>query len=408
MTLVLFSAGCRPADSAGDESTSDKPRQKVLYVPAVQRQVTEAIELVGRSAAYQSVSIRSRVSGFLNEIHFQDGQLVNERDPLFTIEPDEYQAIYNQSLAKVEVAETRLELAKKIFARSEKLIASKAISKEEYEENQTRVAESQAMKQSAEADKTRVQLDLNYTQITSPLTGRVDRALLDKGNYVTGGLGGGTALTTVVQDQPIKAIANVDENVRLRFLRRQRELAGDDFQETDKLAELKIPCYLRLQDEEGFPHEGILDYAEVQVNAETGTSQVRGVFANANGLIKPGMFVRLRIPISDSRPAVLVRDTAIGADLATRFVYVINDKQVIEQRSVEIGDRQGSRRVILSGVQPGERVVVAGLQLVQPGMKVEPLLDEKKTPDEILDETPPKMPAEADAAPNKDHTSLNY
>lgn len=374
LTLLLLSAGCKPAGQAGAQSPADKPLQKVLYVPAVQEQVTEVVELVGRAAADQSVSIRSRVSGFLREIHFQDGQLVEEGDLLFTIEPDQYQAIYDQSLAQIEVAKTRLDMANKTFARSQKLIASQAISQEEFEENQARVAEAHALTQSAEADAARVKLDLVYTQVKSPISGRVDRALLDKGNYVTGGLSGGTPLTTVVKEQPIKAIANVDESVRLRFLRRQREMAGEDFKETDKLAELKIPCYLRLQDEEGFPHEGILDYAEVQVNVQTGTSQVRGVFENSDGLIKPGMFVRLKIPVSDPHPAVLVPDTAIGTDQATRFVYVINDQHEIEQRSVELGDRRGNQRVILSGVQEGEAVLVAGLQLVQPGMKVDPQL----------------------------------
>ena len=374
LSLVLFSSGCRPAGSADSQSADSKPPQKVLYVPAVQEQGSEVVELVGRTAADQSVSIRSRVSGFLREIHFQDGQLVSEGDLLFTIEPDEYQAIYDQSLAQIEVAKTRLDMAEKTFARSQKLIATQAISQEEYDENQARVAEARALTQSAEADTARVKLDLDYTQVVSPISGRVDRALLDKGNYVTGGLGGGTALTTVVREQPIKAIANVDENVRLRFLRRQREMAGADFKETDKLAELNMPCYLQLQDEDGFPHTGILEYAEVQVNVQTGTSQVRGVFENLDGLIKPGMFVRLRIPVSDPHPAVLVPDTAIGTDQATRFVYVINSEQEIEQRAVALGDRRGKLRVILSGVQAGESVLVAGLQLVQQGMKVDPQL----------------------------------
>lgn len=379
LTLVLSSAGCRPAGSAGSQSLADKPPQKVLYVPAVQEQVSEVVELIGRTAADQSVSIRSRVSGFLREIHFQDGQLVNEGDLLFTIEPDEYRAIYDQSVAQIEVAKTRLEMAEKTFVRSQKLITSQAISQEEFDENQARVAEARALTQSAEADTARVKLDLDYTKVTSPISGRVDRALLDKGNYVTGGLGGGTALTTVVREQPIKAIANVDESIRLKFLRRQREMAGEDFKETDKLAELNIPCYLRLQDEEGYPHEGILDYAEVQVNVQTGTSQVRGVFKNPDGLIKPGMFVRLKIPLSDPHPAVLVPDTAIGTDQATRFVYVINDQHEIEQRTVELGDRRGNQRVILSGVQAGEAVLVAGLQLVQPGMKVDAQLATQST-----------------------------
>ncbi len=373
-SLVLALLGCKPTSPSPGQAASAKPLQKVTVVPAKQDQVTDFVELVGRTEADERVQIQSRVSGFLLKKHFVDGQLVNQGDLLFTIEPDEYQAILNQSLAQVDVAKTKLDMTEKTLTRSKKLIESNAISQEEFDQNQAAVAEARAMVTAAESNSARVKLDVDYTKIITPISGRVDRALLDEGNFVTGGLGGGTVLTTVLSDRPIKAIANVDENVRLRFMRRQREMAGDDFVEADKLNELKIPCNLQLPDETGFPHQGMLEYAETQINQETGTSQIRGVFANENGLLKPGMFVRLRIPISDAYPATLVPDTAIGTDQATKFVYVVNDKNEIEQRTVVVGDRQGKLRVIKSGVQPDESVVVAGLQLVQPGMKVDPAL----------------------------------
>jgi RND family efflux transporter MFP subunit len=214
---------------------------------------------------------------------------------------------------------------------------------------------------------------VQYTEILAPISGRVDRALLDDGNFVTGGIGGGTILTTVISDRPIKAVANVNEQVRLKFSRRQREVAGEDFVDADKAVDLEIPCYLQLQDEKDFPHEGMLEYAEIQVQSETGTSQLRAVFPNENGLLKPGMFVRLKLPVSAPQAAVLVPDTAIGTDQATKFVYVVNDANEIEYRSVETGDRRDAMRVILSGIQPGDSVLVAGMQLVQPGMKVDPM-----------------------------------
>lgn len=371
LVLTFVSLGCKPSTPTSDQAAALRPIQKVTAEPAKQGQITDFVELVGRTEARERVQIQSRVSGFLLEKHFVDGQLVKQGDLLFTIEPDEYQAILNLSLAQVDVANTRLDMAKKTFERSKKLIESSAISQEEFDQNQAAVAEARAMVTAAEANTARVQLDVDYTKIYSPISGRVDRSLLDEGNYVTGGLGGGTALTTVVNDQPIKAIANVDENVRLRFMRRHREIAGDDFVEADKLDELQIACDLGLPDETGFPHQGLLEYAEIQVNQQTGTSQVRGVFPNEDGLLKPGMFVRLRIPVSAPYPAVLVPDTAIGTDQATKFVFVVNDKNEIEQRTVTVGDRQGKLRVIKSGVKPDESVVVAGLQLVQTGMKVE-------------------------------------
>lgn len=368
-TSILVGCGGDP-DAA---INAERPLQKVRVVSAEQREITQYVDLVGRTEAFESVEIKSRVSGFLQKIHFTDGQLVKAGDLLFTIEPDEYEATLAQSMAQVDVANSRLEVAEKTFARSRELLSTQAISQEEFDENQAALSEARARVVAAKADADRVKLDVNYTQIISPIDGRVDRALLDAGNFVTGGLGGGTTLTTVIKDQPIKAIANVDENVRLRFMRRQRELAGANFEETDKLADKQIPCYLQLQDESGFPREGRLDYAEIRIDQQTGTSQIRGVFANEDGLLKPGMFVRLRVPVSDAAPAVLVPDVAIATDQATKYVLVVDEKNEIQQRSVQIGQREGSERVVLSGIQPNERVVTAGLQLVRPGMQVDPI-----------------------------------
>ncbi|TWT52969.1 Multidrug efflux pump subunit AcrA precursor [Rubripirellula amarantea] len=372
---LIAVCGCKDASKA--PATTDRAIQKVAFVPAKKELVMDHVELVGRLAANESVKIQSRVSGFLLETHFEDGQQVTKGDLLFTIEPDEYQAIYNQSLAAIDVAKTKLDLTEKTFARSKTLIENDAISKEEFDQNQSAVAEAMANLMASEADAARVKLDLDYTKVVSPISGRVDRALLDDGNYVNGGLVGGTLLTTVVSDRPIKAVASVDENVRLKFMRRQREVGGEDFKEADKLEELKIPCYLQLQDEQDFPHEGILEYAEIQVDQQTGTSLLRGVFDNNDGLLKPGMFVRIKVPVSDEYEAVLVPNTSIGTDQATNFVYVINDANEIEHRTVILGDRKDKFRVVTSGVQPGESVVVAGMQLIQPGMKVAPVLKQE-------------------------------
>ncbi|SMP38228.1 membrane fusion protein, multidrug efflux system/membrane fusion protein, multidrug efflux system [Neorhodopirellula lusitana] len=370
LSLILAS-GC--SKTKPSENPSARPTQKVSVAAAVQNEVTDYIELVGRLAADEKVVIQSRVSGFLLKTHFTDGQRVQAGDLLFTIEPDEYDAIYNQAQAQISVAETQLELARKKFARSQKLLTNDAISREEFDEDQAAVAEAAASVIAKQADSARVKLDVDYTKIISPISGRVDRALLDDGNFVTGGLVGGTVLTTVLKDRPIKAIANINEGVRLTFMRRRRELGGEEFQEADKLQELNIPCFLQLQDETDFPHEGKLEYAESQVNEQTGTSQIRAMFENASGLLTTGMFVRLKVPVSDAHSAVLVPDTAIGTDQATKFVYVVDDQNEVQHRTVEVGDRKGKLRVILSGVKPSESVVVAGIQLIQPGMKVDPV-----------------------------------
>ncbi len=369
-TTCLAAVGCRPSSRAPEGS--ERPLQKVATFSAVEEQVTEYVDLVGRTTAFERVDIRSRVSGFLLKTHFQDGQRVSAGDLLFSIEPDSYQAIYNQAEAEVDVARAKLDLSEKTFTRSQDLIASAAISKAEFDENQSAVAEAHAALIAAEANAARVKLDVDYTAIKSPISGRVDRARLDDGNYVTGGLVGGTTLTTVINDVPIKAVADVDENLRLKFMRRQREAADGQFVEPDKLIELNIPCFLQLPDEEDFPHEGLLEYAQIDVDVQTGTSQIRAVFDNSDSLLNVGMFVRLRVPVSAPYSAVLVPDTAIGTDQATKYVYVVDSSNEIQQRPVEIGDLRRNMRVVKSGLEPSESVVVAGLQLIQQGMKVDP------------------------------------
>lgn len=367
--LSVLGIGC--SGGADNSAQADRPAQKVRVVAAAESQVEDFVELVGRTSALESVDIQSRVSGYLLKTHFVDGQKVAKGDRLFSIEPDQYQAIYNQALAQIAVAKSQLDLSQKTLARSMELIKTRAIAQEKLDEDQAAVAQAQSLVTAAEADAAKVKLDVDYTEIVSPISGRVDRALLDEGNFVNGGLMGGTLLTTVVSDGMANAVANVDESVRLKVMRRQREVAGEDFKEAESVAELKIPCYLQLQDETGYPHEGVLDYVEVKVDQSTGTSKIRGLFQNEDGLLKPGMFVRLKIPVSDSYPAVLVPDTAIGTDQATKFVYVVNSDNEVEQRSVVVGDRKDNLRVIKSGVTANESVVVAGMQLIQPGMKVE-------------------------------------
>ncbi len=387
---LVASSGCKSDATGAANLGSERPPQRVTIVPAKQEQVTDYLELAGRTAASESVKIQARVSGFLQKKHFVDGQRVNAGDLLFTIEPEEYEAVYQQSVAQIEVAKTRLDMAQKTFARSQKLLDNSAISREEFEQNQAAVAEAQSLVTAANADAARVKLNVDYTQVKTPITGRVDRALLDEGNYVNGGLGGGTVLTTVVNDQPIKAIASVDENVRLKFMRRQRDVAGDNFKQADKLTELQIPCDLQLQDEKDFPHKGILEYGETVIDQQTGTSQLRGIFDNQNGLLTPGMFVRLRIPVSKPYDAVLIPEVAIGTDQATKFVYVVNGENVVESRTVELGDRKGSMRVIKSGVNVNDSVVVVGLQLIQPKMKVDPVLQEEPSKEVRLQKEQPQ------------------
>ncbi len=381
--LILFVAtgilGCSKQGDANSSSDAGKKKQRVSVAKAVEEKVTDFAEFVGRTQADKEVDIRSRVSGFLQKKHFDDGQFVKKGDPLFDIEPDQYQAIYYQSLARIKIAKAEVDLAEKTEARSAALLEKNAVSVQEHQENQAKVATAKAQLVAAEADAARTELDVDYTKIISPIDGRVDASVFDEGNYVTGGIIGGTVLTTVVTISPMKALANVDENVILRFMRRQRELGGAEFKQVNRAEDLKVPCYLQLSDEDDFPHEGLVEYVQVQVDKSTGTSKLRAVFDNKNGLLKPGMFVRLRVPVTDPYSTVLVPDRSIGTDQATQFVYVVDDKNVVSQRQVVTGDRKGSLRVIKSGVKAGEVVITKGLQLVQPGMTIDPEFDSKES-----------------------------
>lgn len=368
LILGIALTGC--GSSSSIQAPTRAPQQVRVFA-AQQDEITDYVELVARMAAIETVRIQSRVSGFLLEQHFEDGQKVQSGDLLFTIEPDQYQAIYNQSLAKVDLAKSELDVAEKTFKRAQQLIKTQAISREEFDQDEAEVAQAKANVAAAEADAARDQLDVKYTRVESPIDGRVDRSLVDEGNFVNGGLVGGTLLTTVVNADPIRAVANVDESLRLKVLRSMMEMSGEDALQADRIADLKIPCYLQLADEDGFPHEGVVDYVEIMVNEKTGTSQVRGVFENEARLFKPGMFARVKIPVTDPYQAVMVPDVAIGTDQTSKFVYVVSADNQVEQRFVELGDRRGEMRVIKSGLEPAERVVVAGMNLVQQGSQVE-------------------------------------
>ncbi len=367
--LVAVFSGCAKQKHSPEPSVSDAPGQKVRCTRAREESVIDSVEFVGRTQAFQRVQARARVSGFLQEIHFEPSQLVKKGDLLFTIEQDQYRALYEQSLAQIRVWEAKIKLAESNVARSEKLVKERATSEQEYQTDVASLAEAQAAKAQAVAAAALTRLNVEYTLIHSPIDGRVDRTQIDVGNYVTGGTIGGTVLTTIVNTDPMYAYGSVDEGVQLEYIRRHMALLGNA--DAQQIANLKIPVYLKLQDEDDFSHQGILDFVQNEINQSTGTSMMRGRFDNSGGLLKPGMFVRMRIPLTEKYSAVVVPDRAVGTDQATKFVFVVGDDGVVQQRQVELGARQeDGNRVIKSGLKRGERVVVAGLTLIRAGMKV--------------------------------------
>lgn len=378
--FVMAATGCLLGIvGCGDEQatavkTSAAPKVMVQLARSVP--MTEYDEFVGRTESFESVEVRSRVSGFLQSVEFEDGAFVDKDQLLAQIEPDQYKAIHDQSLAMVELQKTKSDLALSALARSKKLKEGSAISQEEFDENAAAATAAEAEIAVAQADAARTALDLKYTQVKAPIAGRIDRALVSAGNVVTGGLGSGTLLTTIVNDTPTYAYFDVDEASILRYIRRSQKTSDDT--SPSALRDLKIPVELQLKDEVGFPHVGTLDFLENQIDDQTGTIRLRGVFDNHDRLLRGGMFVRVRIPTSEPYDAVMIPESAIGTDQTYKFAFVVGDDNVAVRRTLELGPlvdspEDGAMRVIKDGVAAGEKVIVRGVQRVQPGLTVEPV-----------------------------------
>jgi RND family efflux transporter MFP subunit len=312
------------------------------------------------------VEVRPRVSGHIEEVKFQAGQLVKAGDVLVTIDPRWHQAEFDRRRAEYEQARVRLENAEREATRTAQLLANKAISTEEAEAREARYQEAKAALLAAEAARDTAQLDLEHTIIRAPIDGRVSRELQTAGNYVSGAPGNGTLLTTLVSVDPIYVYADVDENSLLKFsalLERQRRSG---------VAAGPVPVELSLADEEGFPRRGWLESLDNRVDPATGTIRLRAEFANSDGRMVPGLFARIRVPLSAEYLATLIEERAIGTDQGQKYVLTLTSTNTVEYRPVMLGPLVNGLRVVRSGLAAGEEVIVNGLQRVRPGMAVMP------------------------------------
>jgi RND family efflux transporter MFP subunit len=366
LTALILLAGCKNAAPV----TKEQPVPKVTVTPVVAQEIIDADEYIGRTEASEIVEVRARVFGYLKDIGFKDGDMVEaDKTVLFQIEPDEYQAIYDQSESRIALNDAKLELARTKLARNKKLFEKDAISKEELDESVAAVKETEAMIVAAKADAARTALDLKYTTVVAPISGRVDRAYVSKGNLLTGGLASGTLLTKIVQEQPMYVYFDVDERSLLRYKRMRTPDVED--KTPGSLRDLNMACFVQLADEKDFPHEGVLDFASAEVNVSTGTARIRGVFKNADRMLSSGLFVRIRVPISKPYEALLVPERALATDQSIKFVYIVGSDGTAKRQNVELGGQRGDMRIIRSGLAAGEKVIVKGLQRVKPGQKVE-------------------------------------
>jgi RND family efflux transporter MFP subunit len=358
---LVFATGCNRS-----VAQSQPPPPSVTVAPVEAQEIVEWAEFTGRIEPVETVEVRPRVSGYIQEVKFQSGQIVNKGDILFVIDPRWHQAAFEQRQAELEQAKVRLENTKREAGRTAQLLANNAISVEESDARQARYQEAKGALLAGQAALDSAKLDLEYTQVRAPINGRVSRALLTEGNYVSGIAGAATLLTTIVSVDPVYVYADVDENSLLKFnaLARARKLEtnGDG----------KTPVKLQLADEKDFPHEGYIESFDNRLNADTGSILLRGLFPNADGRIMPGLFARIRVPLSDRHAALLVEERCIGTDQAKKFVLTLTRTNTVAYRSVELGPVLDGKRIVRSGLEAGEKIVVNGLARVRPGIPVAP------------------------------------
>ena len=330
--------------------------------------VTDWDEYPGHVDAVEAVEIRARVSGYLESIRFVDGAEVKAGDLLFTIDTRPYQADLDHARGERQRAESRLELALNDLRRAESLHADKkAISEEEYDGRSKAAREAEAALASAKAAELNAQINLDFTRISSPIDGRIGRRLITPGNLVQvqGSGGGGTVLATIVSMDPIYCYFDVEEGAFLRYRADARAARDRDPKEG------VMACELALAGEEGYPHKGRVDFHDNRIDPRTGTIRMRGVFANADRTLMPGMFATVRVPAGPPRETLLVPAVAIGSEQGSKFVYVVKEGDEVETRSVTCGRTHGQSVSVLAGLDPRDRVVVNGSMLLRPGVKVQ-------------------------------------
>ena len=364
LTAVTLMAmiGCGNHD---DSSSKQSPPPSVKIAQPLSQEVTEWDDYTGRIEAVNSVDVRARVSGYLEKVNFKAGDRVHKGELLFQIDPKPFTAQLNYADAELERAKSRHELAKNDLTRAARLFRAKAISEEEHDARSKGLREAAAAVQSAQANVYTARLNLEFTQVHSPIDGRIGRELITAGNVVNGG-GEATLLTFIVSTDPVYVYVDADERSVLKY-RRQAQKGG-----RGSLGEERTPVELAVADEVDFPHQGHLDYISPREDAATGTLTLRGVFDNPDELLSPGFFARMRIRQSAPYPAILLPDRAIGTDQAQRFVWVVNQDNQVEYRKVELGAHIGQSRVITEGLKPEESVVIEGIQKLKPGLKVNP------------------------------------
>ena len=341
-----------PADAAPPE---------VTVAQALSRKVSDSAEFTGRLQAVNTVQVQPRVGGFVESVRFQEGAMVHKGDVLFQLDARPYQAEVDRLAANQAQAKAELSLAQTNQRRAEMLLAQHAIAQQEADRQATTAQSARAQLGAATAALAAARLNLDFTRVRSPIDGRVSNARVTAGNLVTSS----DVLTSVVSVNPVYVYFDVDEQtwLKLDHLRAEAKQAGHN---------ARIEAAMGLADESGHPHKGRLDFVDNQLHSGSGTMRLRAVFDNADGLYTPGLYARVQLQSGPAQSRVLVDDRAIGTDLGNQFVYVVDKNHKVQYRKVDTGALFHGLRVIDSGVQPSDLVVVNGLQRVRPGVEVNP------------------------------------
>ena len=332
----------------------------------LQRDVISWDQYSGYLSSPKTVTVNARVSGLIEEAPFREGAIVHAGDLLFKIDPSPFQADLDNKKAAVAQAAALVAKTKADYARSTALLKAQVIAPADYDTTKASYGEADASLKAAEAALETSRLNLQWTEVRAPITGRVSRMNVTVGNLINGGSGQATTLTTIVSIDPLYCYLNVPESTALRY----QEIALQ--QEKSDVAGAKVGCFLQLENESNFPHQGVIDFVDNQVDVNTGTVQIRCVIANPTTILTPGLFTVTRIPASGRYQALLIPDAAVNTDQNERYLLIVGADDVVQQRPVKLGALFGTLRSITDGLKPGERVIVNGMLSAMPGTKVEP------------------------------------
>jgi membrane fusion protein, multidrug efflux system len=362
-SLLLMAHVLGGCDSNGPAASAPPP--PVTVAQPLQKSITEWDEYTGRFEAVARVEVRARVSGFVDSVHFNEGQIVKQGDLLFVIDPRPYKLAVEQAKADLERARAKLQLASLDVQRAAPLVRSQTLTEREFDTRKANERDAAGQVGSAEASLKQAALNLEWTDVRAPIAGRISDKRVDPGNLITGGPSGATLLTLIVSIDPIHFVFDGSEADFLRYLR----LSASGARPSSR--DVQNPVAVRLVDETDFKHEGRMNFVDNVLNPKTGTIRGRAVFDNKDGILTPGFFGRLRL-FGGTRDALLIPDSAIASDQSRKIVFTVADDGTVGTKLVELGPMIDGLRLIRSGLAPTDRIVIDGLQRARPGQKVKP------------------------------------